>query len=306
MALCMVVVSGLFFGITNFCMRRSIDLKGSTRHFLLYQLATSIIASVLLCPVRTGDYDLCTASLFLGTIGGLLYGAMMWAIAQAFAAGPIGLTVAILNSATVMPGIVMALLFGAEWGHPYNFWIGLGSALVLIGLFWAGWRSRGVVARSRWMKLAILAAGSDLILLCFLQWRALLVKGPWNISPFVPFALDIGRSQWFMPVLFLSAASIHLISVIRSERRAPIRAELLYGTLGGLANGLATFLLISATDIAAPWENAMLFPVSAVTVIIVCNLGGRFIYKEKVHWASNSLCLFGVLIGTIDWSHLLP
>ncbi len=61
---------------------------------------------------------------------------MMWVMGKALEQGPPGLTVAAMNSAAVVPAILMALLFGATYGATYSLANGIGSVLVVIGLFW--------------------------------------------------------------------------------------------------------------------------------------------------------------------------
>ena len=49
----------------------------------------------------------------------------------------------------------------------------------------------------------------------------------------------------------------------------------------------------------------MIFPIFAVTIILLCNLWGQKLYKEKVNWMASGLCVVGLLIGTLDWKALL-
>ena len=45
---------------------------------------------------------------------------------KALESGPPGLTFAMVNSASVMPGLLMALIFGAHFGYNYRTSHGLG------------------------------------------------------------------------------------------------------------------------------------------------------------------------------------
>ncbi len=304
MAIIMIVLAGGFVALSNYFMRRSIDAGGSTRAYLVVQLAISIIIGILFNPVRTGHFAVSTPSLVLGLIGGVILGSMMWSVGRALESGPPGLTFATLNSATVVPGVVMALIFGTQWGHPYTAWDAAGSALVVVGLFWAGWQSESHASKRRWVLLSLLAFTFHALLLSFLQWRALLMKGPYDLSPLVPFPLPAEKGQWFMPMIFVAATLMQLVSYCRFERRLPNKREVSYGIAGGATNGIGTFFLILAPEVATPWQNAMIFPLFAVTVIIICNVWGQMLYKERVNWGSNLLCLFGIVVATVDWRSL--
>ncbi len=48
----------------------------------------------------------------------------------------------------------------------------------------------------------------------------------------------------------------------------------------------------------------MLFPIFSVTLIVGCNLWGKWLYKEQVHWKANAVCIGGLLLGTVDWSSI--
>ena len=62
--------------------------------------------------------------------------------------------------------------------------------------------------------------------------------------------------------------------------------------------------MIRATEASTPVEHAIIYPLFAVTIIILCNIWGQWLYKEQVNWKANALCVFGILIGSIDWSAL--
>lgn len=86
------------------------------------------------------------------------------------------------------------------------------------------------------------------------------------------------------------------------ERRRPLAAEVRNGVMGGVANGVGTFLMIRSTEVATSLEQAMIFPLFSVTTILVCNLWGQWIYKERVNWKANAFCVLGVLVGTVNWA----
>lgn len=306
MAILLMLVAAVLVALSNLAMRRSIDAGGSARAFLVLQLSLSFVTVFLLNPVRTGNYVWDTTSGGLGLAGGLILGVMMWTLGQALQKGPPGLTFAALNSASVMPAIVMACLFGTAWGHSYTTWNGLGSILVVLGLFWAGWSSTDAVEKRLWVVFAFMAFLLHVLFLSFMQWRALMLTPDEVVAtPLLPFHLHESTSQWFMPMIFVAATLIQLIVYLVAEWRLPNRDEVFWGILGGVANGGGTFFLIRSTEVAQMWEAAMIFPIFSVSVIILCNIWGQLLYREHVNWRANSICLGGLIIGTVDWGQLI-
>ncbi|MBS0622170.1 MAG: hypothetical protein JSR80_04340 [Verrucomicrobia bacterium] len=304
MALLMMLMAAGLVSVANFFMRRSIDAGGSTRAYLVVQLFFSFAISIFLSPVRTGEYGWSASSAIVGVIAGLFLGTMLLTLGRSLERGPPGLTFAALNSATVMPALVMFLIFGSLYGYPYAPWNGIGSGLVVAGLFWAGWQVDSRYDKLHWVVFIFTAFCCHVGLLAVLQWRALMLKIGLPASSLLPFDLTLETGQWFNPVLFFVATLIQLISYWRKERRWPKGAEVLYGLFGGLGNAGGTFFLVTAPTLATPWENAMLFPLFAVSIILICNVWGQILYKEKVNWLANALCVIGLLVGTIDWKAL--
>ena len=85
----------------------------------------------------------------------------------------------------------------------------------------------------------------------------------------------------------------------------PFQKEVVNGILGGLCNGIGTFFMIRATEVSTSFEHAMIYPIFAVTIILLCNAWGQWLYKEKVNWKANIVCVIGLLIGTLNWKVLL-
>lgn len=303
MGIALILIAACMAGTSNFFLRKSIDAGGTTKAYLTIQLGLSFLLAVFLNPVRTGEYAWSTPTAYIGIAGGLILGVMMYLLGKALENGPPGLTFAVLNSSSVMPAVVMAVLFGSMFGHEYHPWNAIGSILVVVGLFWAGWRAETVNNRLRfWLLLALGAFFAHILFLIFMQWRAMLLKPDLPDNLLLSFRVDESASQWFMPMIYLAAALFQLIIFICFERRIPNRKEVLYGVAGGIAIGLSTFFLIKATEIASAWENAMLFPIYSVTIIVLCNLWGQLLYKERVNWLANSVCLIGLVCGTVNWS----
>lgn len=304
MGIQLMIVASLFVAISNFCMRRSIDSGGSSKAFLMIQLSIVFLVAVLLNPVRTGQYQVSNCMLFFGLAGGIILAIMMICLGKSLENGPPGLTFAALNASTVMPMILMVFLFGAPFGYVYTLFNGVGSLLVIFGLFWAGWAARSSEKKMRWAAFVAGAFVMHTLFLIIMQWRALFINFPGENGLFLNFDVVDAKSQWFMPAVFFAAALIQIIIYIGTQKRLPNRWETFYGILGGITNGIGTFFMIWSTEVSSPLEHAMIFPIFSVAVIISCNLWGQWLYKEKVNWLANGLCVLGILIGTLDWKVL--
>lgn len=305
MAIILILFAACFASITNFCMRKSIDAGGSAKTYLVVQLSLAFIIMIILNPVRTGIYTWNSWAALLGIIAGLVLGFLMWSLGKTLEKGPPGLTFAALNSASVMPGAVMSLIFGVAFGHDYTFSNAVGSILVILGLFWAGWSIAKGQNKLLWILFASLTFITHVIFLSYLQWWALLSKNNLPSSPLLPFYLDPENSQWFMPMMLLTAALVQWTIYLTQETKRPKAAEIIYGAFGGVTNGICTFLMIVSAQLAIGWENVMIFPIFSVAIIIICNIWGQLLYKENVNWKANAICMIGLVIGTITWSKLI-
>lgn len=305
MGIQLMVIASLFIAASNYCMRRSIDSGGSSKAFLMIQLFLVFLVAVLLNPVRTGEYAWSSCMAYFGLAGGIVLAVMMIFLGKALEKGPPGLTFAALNASTVMPMVLMVMLFGAPFGYLYTLTNGLGSLLVVIGLFWAGWEATRSEKKMQWASFVMGAFLLHVIFLVFMQWRALFINFPGENGLFLSFDVDDAKSQWFMPMVFCAAAFIQIVVYLATQKRLPNRSETIYGVIGGIANGIGTFFMIWSTEVSSPLEHAMIFPIFAVTIILCCNLWGQWLYKEKVNWFANGCCLLGILVGTLDWKVLL-
>lgn len=300
-----MLVAGIFIALSNLFMRKSIDAGASSKGYVMIQLFVVFLVSVLINPVRTGDYSWSHSMALFGLAGGIILAGLMNALSNALRLGPPGLTVAMFNSSTLMPILVLMLVFGSSFGYIYTLWNALGSLLVLFGLFWASTKSLNAIERRKWLTFTFFAFACHVLFLCFLEWRALFIKYPHHEGLGIVIDPFSAISQWFMPMIFLSASAIQAVLFFKEEKRSPIRSEINYGTLGGITNGIGTFLMIRSSEVATSIEQAMIYPVLSVTIIIACNAWGRWLYKEKVNWTANAFCVFGILVGTLNWKALL-
>lgn len=301
MGIQLMVLAALFIALSNLCLRKSIDAGGTSKAYLMMQLGLSFFIMILLNPVRTGDYSWNMPMAIFGFAGGVLLACVMSFLGKALENGPPGLSVAVLNCSSVMPILMLVILFGAQYGFSYTIWNALGSVLVILGICWAGWDGGQFERRKKWLIFISLSFFAHVAYLVFLNWRALFINFPAQEGLGFSFPPEAANTQWFMPMVFLSAALIQTYIFFSKERRMPNRSETIYGVFGSVANGLGAFLLVKGTEVASSLEHAMLFPIFSVTLILGCNLWGKWIYAEQVNWKANALCIGGLLVGTVDW-----
>ncbi len=296
MGLVSALLAALFIAGSNLFMRRSIDAGGTTKVFLVIQMAVAFAIAFLMGPVKNGSYSINLPIVILGLLTGVFLALMLYFLGRALEKGPPGLTFSILSSASVMPGIVMAALFGAVFGFYYTIWHALGSVLVLAGLFWAGKGVQGMQDLKGWVVLVFLLFVLHVAILVIYQWRAMVLNFPSSLL-----TSEEARSQWFMPMLYLGATAVELLIFFSSGPRKPFFKEWLYGFAAGSFNCLCTFFLIQATELAKGLENAVIFPLFSIGTILFSNLWGQHLYQEKVNWRACQVCSCGIILGTVDW-----
>jgi hypothetical protein len=295
-ALILAACAGAAF---NFGFRKSLDGGGRANVFLMLQCFFAALVATALNINAQNFNTLDLATINLGVVEGCLYMLMMAVLGKAFLKGPPGLTVATMNSATIIPAIVMAILFGSGFGHDYTVWNGIGSLLVVLGLFIAARGSSSFTAsKGTWALFALLAFAGHSLYLSLFQWRALLLQD--LDHPFLSFALPRESAGWFQTLIFLTAGLILLGIYLVKDRRPLTQKEIVWGALGGACNSLCTFGLVWASEIAKEGEKAMIFPIAGVLSILLCSLWGKWIYKEQVSWKGSVLCLSGIVLGTLE------
>lgn len=304
MGIQLMFLAGLLIAISNLCLRRSIDSGGTSKAYLMMQLGMTVLVMILLGPVRTGNYQWDTGMSVFALAGGILLAAVMGFLGKALENGPPGLSVAMLNCSSVVPILVLVILFGAQFGFYYTLWNAIGSVLVILGICWAGWDGSGLSSRRKWLTFVSLSFFTHVAYLVFLNWRALFINFPGKNGLGFSFSPEAANMQWFMPIIFAVAASIQAFLFFSKEKRWPNRSEFSYGMFGSLAHGVGSYTMLKATEVATSIEHAMLFPIFSVTIIIGCNLWGKWLYKEQVNWKANAVCIGGILLGTVDWQSI--
>lgn len=301
MAILLMIIAGGFVSVANLFLRKSIDLGGTTKGYLIFQMLMSFLVAFSLGPVKTGSYDANMPIAFLGALAGLFLVFLLFFLGRSLECGPAGLTFSALNVSTVMPGALMTLFFGAKMGFPYTPWHAVGSLIVILGLFMAGSGLGEMKEKKKWLMFCFSMFVLHVLLLVLFQFRAMLfnMQSPETIVSF--FTSESIKSQWFMPFMFLFGVGVQLIIFSFSERRSPLKQEVGFGLLGGSMNGLCTYFMVWATEVASPLENAVIYPIFSVMTIALSNLWSERLYEEKVNWKACQVCMGGLILGTVDW-----
>ncbi len=212
-----------------------------------------------------------------------------------------GLSFSIVNAACIAPPILMALLFGSTFGHTYTLLNASGALLVIGGILWASYPKQGITLSNAWYFWAFAAFAAHSIYLTSFQWRALTMKDGIPESFLIPFQCDPCTADVFTPVMFFTAALMQLLLPIGSKTlKLETKQAARWGWGGGLINGVAGFMTMLATESAqAAWEKVILFPLLCVSVIIFCNLWGKYFYGERIHWPANAVCLAGIALTAV-------
>ena len=295
-----MLISGIMGALSNLCMRKSMDARGTVGSFFFFQMLFTTCVVTFMHPIHTGCYSINLYTLSMGTACGLALGFLKYMMGFALQKGPASLTFASVNCASVAPSIIFATCFASLVDFPYTSWNLLGSALVCAGLLWAinhqtKWRHKW-----SWIIFAATAFGVQTLYLVLTQWHVFIRQNVHWLSEMMRYGSDQVHSEWFVPVVFGVAAIMHFILFLVREKRLPTKAEAICGILGGLCNGACAYLFMQATDLATGCERALLFPLFSVSLIITCNLWGEWLYKEMVNWKANALCIAGLIVGTME------
>lgn len=303
MALLFVFIAGIIASFGNLLIRKNLEYGGTTRGLLVLYFLITFIGSLFLYPIFQGPWSAPMA--VLGGIGGILNMALLFFTNRALESGPPGLTFAFQNSCCVVPGIVLFALFGPEFGFELTASIILGFLFVIGGLFWSAHSEkkigdkRTITVSKKWIYFAFAMFFIQGFSNTLFQWRCILSDFSVPDHPLIPFKYSQIEDIWIVPSMFAVASFFQMLLFIFTERRFLKRSEIIFGGLGGLLNIGSGHLLLIAAPIATPFEKGLLLPTFAVTVIVCCNFWGQKLYRERVNWKANALCVAGVLLGIV-------
>src|SRR5262249_33625261 len=159
------------------------------------------------------------------------------------------------------PGILSALFLGSLLEMPYEIHHLLGSLFVVSGLFWAIKDQTKLLQKKKWLFFIAIAFCIQTLYLCLTQWHGVILKNAHLVSDILKRGSQELHSEWFIPITFASATMLHALLYARRDRRLPYRREIAWGTLGGLCNGVCTFLFMQGVLNAQGAEYAFIFPI---------------------------------------------
>lgn len=302
MSLCIIfiILASLCASSSNFCLRKNLDNHGDLDACLVMYCFMSLVIVLMINPAFLVETTVSYRMLSLGMIVGALMGGMLMMTSRALKRGPSSITFAVQNSSCVFPSLILAVIFGTEYGFIMTSGSLIGAVCVITGLLWAAFRQN---SSTTVLKSWYIFAGTMLLLqtavLTLFQWRCLIIQEDLPDHSLIPFNCSLQEELWFMPGLFIAACLLQTIYFSVTQKRFMRIGEMVWGGLGGIVNGASTYFLLNAISIATPLERRFAFPVFAVCVILICNLWGQWLYREPIFWKANFLCMFGILVVSL-------
>ena len=301
--------SACLAALSNFFFRRNLEKGGTSSAFLSLYFFASLLFSVLFSPALLGS-PFSPAMALAGCFAGFLNFMMLTLTAKSFELGPPGLTLTFQNASCIFPGLLLCSFFGPSFGFFLTPWLVIGFTLIGLGLYLSS-RTYGRMSSEtlsgqskanfgKWLLCAISVMALQGLILTLFQWRVLLFNCGKSTHPLIPCSCRSEEDIWFIPAFFLIPTLSQLFLFWKKERRKFSLAEMIYGSMAGGLNCACTVLLLLATKTEGVLKKEMLFPLFTVSVILLCNIWGMKIYKEKVNWIGIILCILGVLIGLIQ------
>ena len=293
-----ILIAISFASLANFFIRKNIESNGTSSGYLICSFGFSFLTlgvsykNLLLTPI---SYEM----IGTGCMAVLLISLMLRITLATLRFGASGLTIAFQISGSIFPGLVLYFVFGESFGFAINSSLIIGLLLVIVGLFWSTSleQTKSPSKKGLWLLLVISIFIIHLAFVSLVQARSLLfTKTPDHSLLF--FRCSPEQDIWFMVGMLSIPFFLEFLTKINSARW-PTKLELIYGSCGGLSNGLATYCLLFATEAANPTLKNLLFPIFSVGIIVLCNLWGQLFFKEKVNWRANFLSLSGILLASL-------
>lgn len=300
MSLLFVLIAACFAASSNYFWRRGLDQGASPRGFLVMQFGVSALVNAVLAggSLFSHAYLLegAWAIELLAVIAGVVLFVMLYSTGKALTVGPAGITFAALNSATVLPGVMLGLILGSAFGFPLTALQITGLSLVVGGLCWS---ARGDRANLQWIAPAVTAFLAHGLFIVMMQWQALLQRVDLPSHPLLFAQAPSLAGPLFGVILFLVATALQLLIFISRDRRALNVVELREGLLGGACNAGGFLCLQEAVRVSGPSEATLLFPLFAVGIIALTNLWSQLLYNERVVWPATALSAAGIFVGRL-------
>lgn len=293
------VLAGGCSALANLSMRKNSSYHSTSSGFLLVNFMISLLIVMAINP-KIWSIPFSFKMTVIGFCAGLAIALLMLIVAQALNKGPAGLTFAFFNAGSIFPNVILFLLFGKEFGFSITPLQVVGMALVIGGLFLAtNMKSETHHHISiPWLGYALGCFVLQASILAVFQWRCLSFSS--DITHLlIPQGLTERDDIWFMPGVFAGASLLQAIIFLK-EMRLFSKTEASFGLLSGIANSIATTLLLWATKWpASSSETALIFPFFTVILFLSCNIWAYKLYHERFHIMANLLCCVGIMIGYI-------
>lgn len=287
--------AGLLVGCANLAMRKSIDWHQSSIRYFILQYAVSGGISLLFGPLSSASGNPPTWSIgFLGGTAGCALALLALSMGASVRCGPAGLSLAIINTATLAPALIGVLTLGSTFGYVLQTYQLVGIAIVIVGFFIASkaLTIKGAL-RWQWGTITLIAWIANAALMVSMHWRQAALSPRAPVQPWVPITLQFEESLWFFPILFFSGSA--LLWLWAQFTWKPIQwTEYLLGICGGLCMTGATYFWAQGLAEAQAYELALIFPTQCSITIVVCQIWGRILYREQVQWRGIALLLVGL------------
>lgn len=293
-----VFLASCFASLSNFFFRKNSCTNGSMNAYMSSQYFFSFLVSLIFLK-NFNEISWNFVMTCIGMVVGFLNVLLMYLTAVALKKGPTGSVFAFQNAAATFPGLLLFLCFGPAYGYVIGSLQALGMILIIVGLYCFAIHSPRALQNSKndlnWLPYALGCFLVQVIALTLIQWRCLLFcenADHWLI----PITLNEADDGWFMPGFFGSAFILQSLLLISEKKPFRIK-DMAYGLSGGVTTGISTLFLVTATKLALPSEQIMLFPSFAVLVIILCSGWAKIIYQERFDVLSHAFCVAGIIIS---------
>lgn len=257
---------------SSFCIRKNAEYAPNSNGYLFVHYIVCFLIAFIIYPEIWSTPWKPMISL-AGAVTGLFIVVLMKITSRAITKGPAGLTFAFLNASSIFPASILFLIFGKDFGFDLGVFQIIGMSLVVLGLFLAAKKHFGgnTSITKEWVKYALICFFLQALILTMFKWRCLFFTCDIP-HVLIPQGFTVEDDLWFMPGVFGMASFTQGILFLRNRRKLHL-IESGFGTLGGIANGGSTALLLVAAQWAiSPIENVLLFPLFAVSTIVLCNL----------------------------------
>lgn len=299
MSIILIIFAALCLAIVNLMLRKGADIQEQSQLYLWVQQGVSFLFILCVNPLRVGSFSFSLDLLVIGLGAGVFLSLMMGSFFQAMKKGPPALSCAILNCASTVPALLMAIVFGSKYGYEIHAYNAIGILLVSVGLLWSGVSEANSDKSVAWFRAILATFIFQVAFLSVVKWQGLMMREELQTEWGLPFYFDELESLWFLPIVFLVSSVSQGAVYLGKQKEKTDKRLLYYATVGGIFNGLSYHLMVGAIRSARGIESMLILPILSVVVIVLCNLWGQKLYKERVNWRASFLSLIGLVVAMI-------